>query len=89
MERETTFSQQEDMNLLLTHSTTQKSILENLLKLRKAIREADTTKIPQDEIYYRRLHSKIMSEVLKANAEKMEDKNRKKARPEKSVNQRV
>lgn len=70
LEGEVSLRERTEMNLLLKHSLSDQTILDNLRRLRQAVYESDMTrsadKLLADRQYLEKLQSQVMKEVKKA-----------------------
>jgi hypothetical protein len=63
LEKELDPTLQQDLRLLLSHSSLDAKILANYMKLKRAVKASDRAKPPENSEYYDSLHAKIMAGV--------------------------
>ncbi|MGE3757712.1 MAG: anti-sigma factor [Pseudobdellovibrionaceae bacterium] len=70
IEGELSPSQAIEMEMLLVHSPTDRRILQNLEKVRNAVKEVDPAIPPAEPAFYDSLHDKIMARLEKTEIQK-------------------
>jgi hypothetical protein len=63
LEGELDESLQQDLTVLLANSEEQQGTLKTYQSLRKSLEDSDIVDIPEDELYHKRLHAKIMQGI--------------------------